>query len=205
MDRCNTCFFDNNVEETTTYKKNDFIFFEGDEIKNIYRIVSGNVKLEKVHENGEVRIIDVVTSGDYLALLTVLKGQSDYIVTATALNDCVLKPISKVEAGRSYEENLEFKETCLKCAANRIGLFQGHMFNSANTEPEAQVLNIIRHLSEKFGRKVNDEIHVDLPINKTELANMVGLRRETLSRKLKLLQDNGKLKIIKNKYIIESM
>jgi len=198
MRKCETCIFDINNGKQLHFKKNEHIFFEGDEVSTIYSIKEGIIKLEKLHENGDVRIIDVVTTGDYLALLQILKGGNEYAVTATAITDVIVTPISKEEATVSYNDNLHFKETCLTCAANRLGVFQGHTFNSSNTDLELRIINILKHLSTKFGYYKNGVMVVELPFNKTELANMVGLRRETLSRKLSSMQNDGLIEINKN-------
>lgn len=203
--KCEKCIFDINSDLVREYKKNDFIFFEGDIVEHVYLIKSGIVKLEKIHESGEVRIIDIVKEGDYLALLTVLKEMEDYVVTATCLTDVVISPIKKQDANKAYEENLQFKETCLKCAAHRLGVFQGHTFMSVNTSPEEKIIIILKHLSKKFGYKENGFLYVDIPITKTDLANMIGLRRETLSRKLSSMQKSGVLEIQKNIYKIASV
>ena len=201
MSKCETCIFDLNRGLEKEYKKNQHIFFEGDQVESIYRVKDGLVKLEKVSENGDVRIIDVLKEGDYLALLTVLNDEKEYKVTATPLKDSIITPISRYDANEAYQQNLHFKETCLKCAANRLGVFQGHTFNSSIIDVEQRILNTLNHLSKKFGYKEDGYTFVELPFSKTELANMVGLRRETLSRKLKVMQEDGILEV--NKKIIK--
>lgn len=202
MGLCKVCVFDLNKDIKRHFKKNDIIFLEGDEVKTIYRIKSGIVKLEKIYENGEVKIIDLVTKDDYLALLTVLKDIKEYPVSAVCLTDVIVSPIEKYDAEGAYHENMHFKEQCLKCAAHRIGIFQNHTFLSTNTDIEDRVIQTLTHLSKKFGTRSKETIEVTLPISKTELANMVGLRRETLSRKLSKMVEEGYLIIDKNKYTI---
>lgn len=202
MGQCLQCIFDLNQDVKREYKKNDIIFLEGDEVNKVYRIKSGIVKLEKIYENGEAKIIDLVTTDDYLALLTVLKDIEEYPVSAVCLTDVVLSPIDRFDAEDAYQDNLHFKEQCLQCAAHRIGIFQDHTFLSSNTEIEDRVIHTLTHLSKKFGKRSREIIEVTLPISKTELANMIGLRRETLSRKLSKMVENGVLSIEKNKYTI---
>lgn len=205
MRTCKKCIFDLNQGVKKEYKKNEYVFFEGESVDTIYLIKSGIVKLEKIYENGETRILDVVTKGDYLALLTILKNIEDYVVSAVCLTDVTVTPILKDNAQSAYFDNLHFKETCLKCAAHRIGVFQDHTFLSTNTDIEKRILHTLKHLSIKFGSRIKEGLRIVLPITKTELAEMVGLRRETLSRKLSKMEKDGLIKVEKNIYIIYSM
>lgn len=205
MKTCLTCVFDLNSHVQNTYKKNDYIFFEGDEVSQVYLIKDGIIKLEKLQEDGEVQIIDVLKEGDYIALLTILNGINDYKVTAVSLTDSVLTPIPRQLAHDAYLNNLHFKDTCLKCAAHRLGVFQGHTFKSGSIDPNTKILSTLKHLSVKFGEYRNGNTYISLPITKTELANMCGLRRETLSRKLSQLQKDGKIEFNKNSYKLIGM
>lgn len=205
MRECERCIFESKSDNRVSYKKNHAIFYEGDFVDKIYSINKGTIKLEKLHENGDVRIIDVVKEGDYLALLQILKGGDMYPVTATAITDVIVTPISRKEAIESYIDNLHFKETCLSCAANRLGVFQEHTFNSANSDISVKIINTLKHLSIKFGHNKNGDTYIEIPFNKTEFANMIGLRRETLSRKLRKMQDDGLIEINKNVYKINGM
>jgi CRP/FNR family transcriptional regulator len=205
MRTCKQCIFDSSLKKELFFRRGDYIFFEGDTIKNVFLIEEGIVKLEKLYENGEVRILDLASKGDYLALLTILKNKTQYLVSAICVTDTILRPLDKIEGLRAYQNNPHFMETCLNCASNRIGIFQDHTFLSANTEVEDRIIHTLKHLSNRFGSIEDGKIILYLPISKTELANMIGLRRETLSRKLKSMQEQGKLEIIKNKYIFNSM
>lgn len=205
MRYCKNCIFDLNKDVVSKYNKDETIFFEGEEVETIFLIKEGIIKLEKIYENGEVRIIDIVTKGDYVALLTILKDVRNYIVSAVCLTDVLITPISKKDAVNAYTKNLHFKETCLSCAAHRLGVFQDHTFLSTNTDVTERILATLHHLGKKFGTYKENGILITLPINKSELANMVGLRRETLSRKLSKMEQENLIKIEKNKYFIRSV
>lgn len=202
MGRCETCIFSFKSNSEKEFKKNEIIFHEGENVDAIYLINNGLVKLEKIQEDGEIRLIDVVRDGDYLALLTILNEDSVYKVTATALTDISVTPITKADANDAYHNNMHFKETCLLCASNRLGAFQWHTFNVGSIDAKQKILSTLEHFSTKFGVSKDGYTYIKLPINKTELANMCGLRRETLSRKLKAMKDAGLIDFKKNVYRI---
>lgn len=202
---CEICLYDNLPSKTKTIKKNEHIFYEGDPIKYIFIIKKGLVKISKVFINGDEKILDILAPGDFIALLTILKEQNEYIVTATAISKVELTVISKDDALKAYKLNNNFKDACLTCAANRVGVFQNQLFESLNQNTEEKILNILTFLFQKFGSIKEDKKQMTLPISKTELASIIGIRRETLSRKLSILEENNKIKITKNTYQLLSM
>lgn len=198
MSKCEKCVYRDQENRVNNYKKNEVIFMESDEVQNIYFIKEGIVKLSKLYPSGEERVIDIVKDGDFLALLTILKSNKEYFVTATAITDLVLEVIPKEKASCNFNSNLEFKETCINCATNRIGVFQNQMFNFSSHETNDLVLNVLTHLYNKFGYYKDKKHFLKLPISKTDLASIAGLRRETFSRKLSELKKNKIIGIEKN-------
>ncbi|WP_168169695.1 Crp/Fnr family transcriptional regulator [Candidatus Izimaplasma bacterium ZiA1] len=198
MSKCEKCVYRDSDNKISIYKKNETIFFEGDEVDNIYFIKEGIVKLSRLYPSGDERVIDIVKHGDFLALLTVLKNNKEYFVTATTITSVVLEVIPMQKANCQFNTNLEFKETCINCATNRIGVFQNQMFNFSSHESNDLVLNVLTHLYNKFGYYKDKRHFLKLPISKTDLASMAGLRRETFSRKLSELNNRKIIKVEKN-------
>lgn len=47
-----------------------------------------------------------------------------------------------------------------------------------------------------------DNINIDLPINREEMASYIGVTRETISRKLKKFEEEGLIKVVGTKKIL---
>lgn len=197
MGKCKNCIFIEN-EVSSIYKKGQVIFYEGENITNIYSIKEGVVKITKLYPNGEERLVDVLNNGDFLALLTIMQGITEYMVTATALTETKLVSSSKSFATNQYQTNLKFMNTCMLCASNRLSVFQKQLFDFSGQDINENIMNLLHYLFKKFGYKQDNKSFLRLPISKIDLANMLGLRRETLSRKLKDLHDNGVIIIKQN-------
>ena len=56
--------------------------------------------------------------------------------------------------------------------------------------------------SEKYGRYDPKGILVELPMSREGIANYIGLTRETVSRKMSLLQEEGIIEMVGNKKVI---
>lgn len=205
METCTNCIYKSDIKDTIEYNKNTVVFYEDDKIDNIYFIKDGVIKLTKLYPNGEEKIMDILTKGDFIALLTIMQNKNNYLVTATAITQVTLEIIDKEKAIKNYNQNILFKEKCIECASNRIGNLHDMVYGVNNLDKEDQVLETLKNLYSKFGFEQNKKHYIYLPISKTDLASLIGIRRETLSRKLTKLQKENKIKVKKNIYEIMNM
>jgi CRP/FNR family transcriptional regulator len=67
---------------------------------------------------------------------------------------------------------------------------------------DKRVFDLIEEFSLKFGRKTEQGILIQLPLSREEMANHLGITRETISRKLAKYQDEGRIKLIGHKQIL---
>jgi CRP/FNR family transcriptional regulator len=194
---CKDCIYKSLPNRRRDFKENETLFHEGDEITNVYRIVSGFVKVHKYLENGDERILSILGPGEYIALIAVLQNNFEYLASATTLTNTILVAIDKDDVSEAYNKSQTFRESCLNCAITRTSFFQFQYSHSANLDLEDKIMNMLKNLKNKFSFQDNV---LALPFTKTVLANIIGIRRETLSRYLKLLQDKKQLKVDKNMY-----
>jgi CRP/FNR family transcriptional regulator len=74
--------------------------------------------------------------------------------------------------------------------------------NLATNDADIRVASLIAEFGEKFGHNTDLGIEVNLPMNREDMANYIGVTRETISRKLTKLQDSGAISLIGNKTLI---
>lgn len=196
---CQYDFLDGDIIQV----KDNFILFNTDElIEYIYQINDGYIKMVRYLESGDEKIIGILGPGEYVALLAVLQKKDNYLATAISLTPTLLKRITKKEVLNSYNKSPEFRDRCLTCAVSRSNTFQNNLVNSASIDTFERIINTLKALYEKFGYQENNQQVIDLPFSKTVLANIIGIRRETLSRSLKTLQEREIVFFEKNKYIL---
>lgn len=202
---CTNCMYHSLKGITKTYKEGDKLFLEGDTLSFVYLISKGFVKVSKSFQNGEERIFDILSTNDFVGLVAALREDKNYIASAYALNDVEVKKIAVSDILLSFHSNDSFKDLCFKCTVTRTNLFQSHLFNTTSAHLEDKILLMLEYLTKKFGTYSKGVYVLDLPITKTTLASIIGVRRETLSRKLSKMQQEGILVIDKNKYTFDRM
>lgn len=197
---CNVCIYETLPYKKEVFKKNQMILLEGDTIEGIYRIDSGYVKVLKYHDSGDEKIFDIIGPNDFLALLLVLQAKKTYEVTAIALTDVTLRYITIEDTLDAYQKNPIFQQICMQCAARRATIFQQQLFQVSSADLDEKIMGVLIYLYHKFGRYIDGKHFLDIPINQTELSSIIGIRRETLSRRLTLLQKQGRIRVSRQKY-----
>ncbi|MCF7925991.1 MAG: Crp/Fnr family transcriptional regulator [Candidatus Izimaplasma sp.] len=197
---CNVCIYKSLPYREITIKKGAYLFHQGDPLTMMYYLRDGLVKVLKLHSNGEEKIFDIVGKNDFLALLAILQKKDLYPASAIALTDLILNVSTKADVLNAYTTNQPFKEACIDCASNRAILFQDHLFQLSNASTDDKIIGVLTHLAQQLGTFKDDIYTVDIPLNQTDLANIINVRRETLSRKLTELKKQEKITIDKNTY-----
>ena len=197
---CKHCIYESLPHDIVKYTPQESIFMEGFDLQYIYRIKSGLVKMNRIHPSGDEKIFDILGKEDYIALLALLQGKQEYVASATALTDVKLIRMNAEDVLMAYQSNDIFKASCLECAVTRSTMFQDKLFQTANIDVEEKILATLQILAKKFGVMKHGVVEMELPFTQTVLASIIGIRRETLSRKLSLMKDKNILQIDKNIY-----
>ncbi len=203
MKFCSNCIYKQVIGESLTYPANHLLFRDIDKADYVYRIQSGYIKIYKYSDNGDERIIGLLGPGDYVGLLVVLQNKFEYIANAITITAVSAKKMRTMDVINEYQRNTLFKESCLNCAITRSNLFQTHLVQSMSANTEERILNILKGLYQRFGYQFKEEYIVELPFSKIDLANLIGIQRETLSRHLAQMQSKKIIRVEKNKYYLE--
>jgi len=67
---------------------------------------------------------------------------------------------------------------------------------------EARVSSVLLEFADKYGKPHPRGIMIELPLSREGIANYIGLTRETVSRKMSLLQDEGVIEMNGNKKVL---
>ena len=84
----------------------------------------------------------------------------------------------------------------------RLSALENLAQNLATNDIDARIAFLLKNLCDKYGEISNNDIIINLPLTREDMANYVGVTRETISRKLKKFEEENIIKIIGTKKII---
>lgn len=188
-------------EEIIYVKKDEIIFSEIDKLEYVYYVLDGVVKVIKYTEEGKEKIIDLLGENDFLAVTLMMENKKAFGLSGIAVTDCNLLKISVKNMYQALE-NPEILKKYMDFSFKKTVHFKNYI--ALPIDSDERVLLVLKELYSRFGSTENGIKVINLPISKSDLANFIGLRRETLSRKLSALKKKGVVDIDKNKiYLIE--
>ena len=182
-----------------TYKKvarNEIIFREGTEGHFYYQLVSGSVHWVNINEEGKSFIQGIVQPGESFGEFP-LFDDSVFAASAVASVDSVIIRLHKATFLNMLKEYPDILFAFARLFTERLRFKFLLLKESSCFGPEHRISTLFNHLKE--GQKLDSDCKYQVKMTRQEIANMTGLRVETVIRSVRHLQDKGELVINKGK------
>jgi len=161
------------------FKKGELIFEEGEEVRGIYFVNSGTVKVHKKWGTEKELIIRFAQKGDIFGHRG-LGHEHHYPISATALEPVSVCYVDLEFFQTSLKVNQEFMYGLLLFFADELQESERKMRNLAHMQVKGRVAQALLSLEDKFGR--SPEGHIGITLSRQDLASLVGATYETVFR-----------------------
>ena len=183
--------------EEKSFQKNERIFSEQDYARYYFQILEGVVKMNNYNEDGK-EFIQGIFYKDQSFGEPPLFSDITYPANAESITDVTILALPKNALFELLKENPEVHLNVTKALANRLYYKAIIATEISSHEPEHRILRFIDYLKndvynvpEKFAFKVD--------YTRQQLADLLGLRVETVIRVVKNLERKNEVQIIKRK------
>ena len=182
-------------KQNVSVKKGHPIFQEGEPVKGIYFLYSGNVKVHKKWDNEKDLIIRFAKPGEILGPAG-LGDDSHSLVSATALEPVVVCYIGMAffESTLHVNNNLTYK--LMRFMANELQESEKRVRNLVHMPVKGRIAQALINLKNQFG--VNTDGSIGIELTRQDLSSYAGASYETLFKVMnefadeKLVETNGK-------------
>lgn len=183
------------------YPKDKYIFIEGSVNQNLVIINRGKVKVFCDTPDGKEQIFYILSEGDFMGERNLL---SDYEISfsAQAMEDTLLCMIKKQDFQELLLRHPSIGMKIMEVLCKRLEKMESLVKKISPKDTDARINMMLLEFSREFGRREEEGILIELPLNREEMANYIGVSRETVSRKLTALRDEGNIRLIGNKKIL---
>ncbi len=184
-----------------SFDKGDVVFVEGNISEVLYFINIGKIKLYKYTKDGKEQILHILSEGDFFGELDLLKS-SAYKFNARAMEKTMVCILTKEEMKDIVMHNPEIGIELLESVGNRLAEAENLAQNLATNDIDSRMAYLILDLTEKYALAKGDKLILKLPVSREEMANYIGVTRETISRKLKKFEEEGLIELVGTKSMI---
>lgn len=189
--------------EIKFYKKGEFIFKSGDSPEKMYLIYEGFIKIYLDLSDGREQILYIYKENEFVGGLNIM-SKDTYIFNSIALMDCKIIEINKALFNILFLNNNKCLKVILNQSYKRIRKSEELVYRLNEMNADLKIGKLLISLIKDYGI-VNDDktVLLNLSINRQELGAFTGLSRETISRKLNYLEEEGIIKLLsKGKILI---
>lgn len=187
--------------ERKHYSKGDLVFNIGETSDRLYIVNSGRIKVFNYTREGKEQILYILNEGDFFGELSLLK-KSSFEFNATALEDTSLCTVSKQHFDSIIKKNPDITLKILEALHDRLIKLEMLIQNLSTKDIEVRIAAMLIGFLKESGKEAVDGVVLNLPLNREEMGSFIGTTRETISRKLGGMQDEGILEFEGNKKII---
>ncbi len=172
------------------YSAGDTIYFSGDKSTQLCVIAAGSVKLVKHSYEGQDVLIDILNQGEFFGALETL-GESVCQETAEAqTNSCILT-INSEQFRKILERYPLTALNVIDVISERLKLAYEMMKQLSVQTVEKRIAFTLYKLAKKVGEQNDVGLLIQLPLSRSDLADMTGTTTETASRIMSHFQKQG--------------
>lgn len=181
-----------------TYKKvskGDLVFMEGAAACFYYQVVEGRIRWVNINEDGREFIQVMIEPGECFGELP-LFDELPYAATAIADEDCVLLRLHKSNFHQMIRSNFDIHFSFSRLLVSRLRFKFLTLRELAYNNPEKRISTMLNYYKRMRGI---EQKPCKLHLTRQQLADMTGLRVETVIRTIRTLQERGRLTIQRGK------
>lgn len=174
--------------EEHRYTPGQEVFLQGDPTESVYMVAEGRVKLTRVAQEGFESVLCVRRPGEYFCPVSAV-DRGPQLGTAAAVGEVVLLEADRQQFNNLCDENPELlamvQGTCIGEIRTLMRRVESFAFHNVR---ERLAMTI---LEESYRQRLNGHPAEEIRITQQELAGLVGASRESISRTMTRLEEDG--------------
>ncbi|WP_433744538.1 Crp/Fnr family transcriptional regulator [Paenibacillus amylolyticus] len=182
---------------TRNYNKGEVVVQEGERSDTLYVVHQGCVKLSKYNENGKEHIVRFLFPGDFFGQDSLLH-QQPHGANAEVLEPSAICSISKHDFDQLLEHDSKLAYHFLLAISNLLRETDEWNSSLSRMTTEQKIAKLLLY----FHTRNHARHEIRLPVFKKDMAVLLGITPETLSRKLAIMQTHGLLQVTGNCILI---
>ncbi|MBN2317791.1 MAG: Crp/Fnr family transcriptional regulator [Acidobacteria bacterium] len=176
-----------------SYRRNQIIFMEEETGNYMYLVLTGKVKVAKSTSSGRETILAIHKAGDFFGEMSLLDGKTSP-ATVSAMEDSKIISVSGTDFHKYLMNNEKVLLQIINVLCTRLRqVWQKQSLSSSKAD--ARIRMGIYDLAQRHGVQDAHGTIIDLKITHQELSEMVGTSRETVTRVIARLREEGILEV----------
>ena len=173
-----------------TFKKDDYLFFEGDPANWLYIVSQGKVRLVKYSSNGKDILLEVLFIGEMFGGVAIF-DKDTYPASAQAMEMVTVLKMTKKDFFEFIARYPAMAVDTVVHLGKRLREAHNMMRSLAVERVEKRIAAILTRLAGKIGEPYDSGIKLDIHLTRQDIADMVGSTVETTIRTMSRFKKDG--------------
>ena len=181
-------------------QKDEYIFLEDESASFYFQVISGTVKMSSYSENGQEFIQGIFKAGQSFGEPAIFGGFT-YPNNAIATEKSEIAKLPKDVFFTLLKENFELHMKFNSLFSNRLRYKAILLKEISSYCPDHVIMTLLRYLRDNSNKENKSQFYI--PFTRQQIADMTGLRVETVIRTVKQLHLDGELEIKQHKIYLK--
>jgi len=192
------------ISTKVSFKRRDFIFQANLTNNTVYILLEGRVKLSRLSDQGQENIQWFCFPGEFF-------GFSEYTychdsgLYAQTLSNATLLLIAKQDFNRLVLQTPSLALVIIEQLSSRVRTLGDMLLHVACGSAQGRLVNLLQRLSEIYGNPTSKEVNIAMYLTHQEIADMIGVCRQTVSTLLAGLQKRGMISSNRRGIVIHNL
>lgn len=175
---------------TRQFAKKRTILFQGEIPRSVMVLESGLVKVYGITTGGDQRTVTLLSAGDIFPVEYVFDKSRVSLYYYEAITDCTVLSLPKTEFLSALDSDPALKDQVFQSYMAHYTSATMHIYALEHSHAQEKLVYILQYLVARFGEKQpNGLTKIELRLSHQDIAEMVGLTRETTAVELHRLKD----------------
>lgn len=184
-----------------SFAKGDYIFQEGKHPVGLFCMIKGKSKVFRLNEDGREQIVRLHGPNEIMGYKSLVM-ETPYHASAVALEDSQVGFISRSAFDQIIDTKPSISRLFMKILCQNLDQSEDFMVSLASKNIKEKAAGVLLFLYKKFGVADDDTLQVNL--SREEMAGMIGVATENLSRAITQLKEEGVIHTIGRKIAISN-
>lgn len=170
------------------YGKGEILVEEGHPATCFFIVISGCIKVVRRLKTGRDRVLHVINPGGSAAAAAMFR-MSEYPATVIAVDDSRVVRFSRESLQKAVRMSPDLAASVIGALSMRLRMFTMRL-GAEGSSADTRIAGFLLHRA-----SMENSSHFRLPMPREEMASMLGIARETLSRTLSRLVSCGAITV----------
>ncbi len=193
------------ISKFVRMKKSQTIYFSNDEVKRIFFLINGKIKISEMDENGNEMIKDIILTGDLFGEISINALGLTHEYAEILSSEVILCTFTMEQFEKLMEKHPALALNFTKMMGDKLRQLEHRYANLVFKDVKARLKDFIRTWAAKEGKEEPEGVTIRNYLTHNEIASLISSSRQTVTTIINELKDAGALTYSRSKIVIPDL